>query len=93
MLEDILKDSSSTMYEKYLSIIDQAKDILPKNRAIFNDYNNHDIKHAENVAWYLNEILPEDIKKAQRRRNFLFTHLCMVTRYRYGSKTIRILRI
>lgn len=62
MLEDILKDNSPVMYEKYLLIKDQAKDILPKIRVIFSGYTNHDIKHAENVVWNLNEIIPDSIK-------------------------------
>lgn len=62
-LEDILKKKSAAQYEKFSRIKEQAKDILPKIRIPFPEYNNHDIKHAEVVEKNLNYVIPDNIKE------------------------------
>ncbi len=61
-LVTLLKENSPVKYDKFLFIIDQAKDILPKIRTSFPEFNNHDVKHAEGVVKKLDEIIPDDIK-------------------------------
>lgn len=71
-LRSILKEKSSGHYNRFLYIETQTKDILPKIRTVFPEYNNHDIKHAENVEKILNDLLPISVKEGLNCDEILF---------------------
>ena len=71
-LREILESKSLGNYERFLYIESQAKDILPKIRIAFPEFNNHDIKHAENVEKILDDLIPKTVKKSLNCDEILF---------------------
>jgi len=63
-LRDILKEKSTRYYDKFCHIEKECKDILPEINIPFPEYNDHAVKHAENVEKIMEWLIPDDVKKS-----------------------------